>query len=284
MTHLAFLVALGLHQVSLPAPAQQSLCTQALAAGTGGAGSEICLGEEQLRQGTAARDLIDRHRLFEAAAVHFQRALSQARDDKTRIVAGEALVLVYDAKRLNEPDRVEAALRELIDLQPLDLSLVFRLARAQEDRGSLEAAEETLLTARRQQPSAVEPYRMLSQFYARRVTAMHKPDASVRPPTAAGQPDENGIYRIGDSLTAPARLDRPVFPPEALAAGVDGVVIAEVVISPAGDVVDAKIVRSIPMLDDAALRAVRNWHFAPTVVNDQPVPVRMTVTVNFTTK
>jgi TonB family protein len=36
------------------------------------------------------------------------------------------------------------------------------------------------------------------------------------------------------------------------------------------------------MLDAAALAAVRNWHFQPTMVNGQAVPVRMTVTVNFT--
>jgi TonB family protein len=35
------------------------------------------------------------------------------------------------------------------------------------------------------------------------------------------------------------------------------------------------------MLDEAALTAVRRWHFTPTVVNGQAVPVRMTVTVNF---
>ena len=38
----------------------------------------------------------------------------------------------------------------------------------------------------------------------------------------------------------------------------------------------------IPLLDEEAVRAVRNWHHKPTVVNGQPVPVRMTATVNFT--
>ena len=61
-----------------------------------------------------------------------------------------------------------------------------------------------------------------------------------------------------------------------------GVVVAEVVIDTSGSVTDAKIVQSIPLLDEAALQAVRNWHYAPTMVNGQPVPVRMNVTVNFT--
>ena len=58
----------------------------------------------------------------------------------------------------------------------------------------------------------------------------------------------------------------------------------EVVINESGDVGDAKVVRSIPLLDDAALKAARDWHFEPTMVNGQAVPVRMTVTVNFSTR
>jgi protein TonB len=42
--------------------------------------------------------------------------------------------------------------------------------------------------------------------------------------------------------------------------------------------------RSVPLLDDAALAAVRTWQYEPTLLNGQPVPVRMTVTVNFTTR
>lgn len=45
---------------------------------------------------------------------------------------------------------------------------------------------------------------------------------------------------------------------------------------------DARIVRSIPLLDEAALEAVRKWEFEPTPVDGQAVPVRMNVTVNFT--
>ena len=66
------------------------------------------------------------------------------------------------------------------------------------------------------------------------------------------------------------------------AAGIKGVVVAEVVIDISGNVSDAKVVQSMPLLDDEALRAVRNGHFAPTMVNGPPVPVRMNVNVNFT--
>jgi protein TonB len=45
---------------------------------------------------------------------------------------------------------------------------------------------------------------------------------------------------------------------------------------------DAKVLRSIPLLDQAALEAVRQWEFTPTLLNGVPVPVIMTVTVQFT--
>ena len=53
-------------------------------------------------------------------------------------------------------------------------------------------------------------------------------------------------------------------------------------IGPDGKVTDAKILRSIPMLDQAALDAVRQWEFLPTLMNGEAVSVVMTVTVNFT--
>ena len=67
-----------------------------------------------------------------------------------------------------------------------------------------------------------------------------------------------GILLVGLSLAQTA------------AAAIKGVVVAEVVIDISGNVSDARVVQSIPLLDDEALRAVRNWHFAPTMVNGQP--------------
>jgi periplasmic protein TonB len=48
--------------------------------------------------------------------------------------------------------------------------------------------------------------------------------------------------------------------------------------------INARLLRSIPLLDQAALEAVRQWEFTPTLLNGVPVPVIMTVTVNFTLK
>ena len=58
--------------------------------------------------------------------------------------------------------------------------------------------------------------------------------------------------------------------------------ILDVTIAKDGSVADATVRRSIPLLDQAALDAVRQWQFTPTLLNGVPVPVIMTVTVNFT--
>jgi len=60
------------------------------------------------------------------------------------------------------------------------------------------------------------------------------------------------------------------------------VVWSKKTIGPDGRVKEAKVLRSIPLLDQAALDAVKQWQFTPTLLNGVPVPVIMTVTVNFT--
>jgi protein TonB len=72
-----------------------------------------------------------------------------------------------------------------------------------------------------------------------------------------------------------------VYPPDAFDQKVQGVVILEATIDTAGAVATARVLRSIPLLDEAALDAVRQWQFTPTLLNGTPVPVIMTVTVNF---
>ena len=89
---------------------------------------------------------------------------------------------------------------------------------------------------------------------------------------------------MGGGIKPPARVVNvnPVYPPDAKEARVQGVVILEVLIGADGKVEQAKVLRSIPMLDQAAIDAVRQWEFTPTLLNGEPKKVIMTVTVNFT--
>ena len=90
--------------------------------------------------------------------------------------------------------------------------------------------------------------------------------------------------RVGGNIKPPTKIKdvKPVYPPIAQSARVQGIVIVEATIGVDGMVQEAKVLRSIPLLDAAALEAVRQWQFTPTLLNGVPVPVIMTVTVNFT--
>jgi protein TonB len=90
--------------------------------------------------------------------------------------------------------------------------------------------------------------------------------------------------RPGGNVKPPDRISyvKPDYPPIAVSARVSGSVIIEAIIGTDGVVRDARVLRSIPLLDDAALRAVRQWRYTPTTLNGVPVAVIMTVTVTFT--
>jgi protein TonB len=104
-------------------------------------------------------------------------------------------------------------------------------------------------------------------------------DLSAPPP-----PPPLAPVRVGGHIQAPKKIrdKRPVYPTIAQNARVQGVVIIEATIGPTGDVVDAKVLRSVKLLDNAALEAVREWKFTPTLLNGQPTTIIMSVTVNFT--
>ena len=68
------------------------------------------------------------------------------------------------------------------------------------------------------------------------------------------------------------------YPEAARQSRVMGVVILEITVQPDGTVSNARVLRSIPSLDAAALEAVRQWRYEPTGL---PNAVNMTVTVNF---
>jgi TonB family protein len=90
--------------------------------------------------------------------------------------------------------------------------------------------------------------------------------------------------RVGGDVRQPSKTTdvKPVYPSDAQAAGVQGVVIIEALIDESGSVANARVLRSIPSLDQAALGAVSQWRFTPTSVNGRPAGLVMTVTVNFT--
>jgi protein TonB len=104
------------------------------------------------------------------------------------------------------------------------------------------------------------------------------PPPVTPPPAIVHEP-----VRVGRGVIPPKKIREvaPIYPPIAVAARREGLVILEAVIAEDGSVRDVKVLRSVPLLDQAAMEAVRQWRFTPTLLSGEPVPVVMTVTVDF---
>jgi TonB family protein len=105
-------------------------------------------------------------------------------------------------------------------------------------------------------------------------------DAIPSPPPPVAPP---APVRLHAGMQPPRKIVHvdPVYPRVAQQARIEGTVVLETVIDVTGHVTSVRVLRSIPLLDQAATDAVRGWTFTPTLLNGVPVPVVMTVTVRF---
>ena len=103
------------------------------------------------------------------------------------------------------------------------------------------------------------------------------------PPPPPPAPVDRGPVRVGGAITAPALVSRvaPEYPDIAVHARVQGVVVLEAVVGRDGRVEETRVLRSIPLLDAAAIAAVRQWRYSPLLLNGQPQRFVLTVTVSF---
>jgi TonB family protein len=160
---------------------------------------------------------------------------------------------------------------------PRDLSPYLELARLYFEQGRFEDSERVLSQA-------------ISAVQRVRATSLSRQDAFARP--SANRTMLSGVdtayppdtVRVGGDIREPKKMKdvKPVYPEIAQASKVSGIVIIEALIDRDGSVASARVLRSVPLLDQAAVDAVRQWMFTPTLLNGAPVPVLMTVTVNFT--
>jgi TonB family protein len=106
-----------------------------------------------------------------------------------------------------------------------------------------------------------------------------QPPKPPKPPTPAQQP----CYAVGFPGAPPLKIvdRRPVYPAAARAAGVTGVVIVSITIDEDGKVINPRILRSIPLLDQAALDAVNAWKFSPARLHEKAVCVTTVVAIQF---
>jgi periplasmic protein TonB len=103
--------------------------------------------------------------------------------------------------------------------------------------------------------------------------------APPAPPRLAPQPPQ----RLHQGIQPPAKVVdvAPRYPALARETRVEGIVILDVIIDEAGNVTSTRVLKSVALLDDAAVDAVRQWKFTPARLNGEVIPIVMTVTVSF---
>jgi protein TonB len=107
---------------------------------------------------------------------------------------------------------------------------------------------------------------------------------AVEPPLPPPPPTSREPIRLHAGMQAPRKIVNvpPRYPPHAQAARVEGTVVLDAVIDQTGRVTGVRVTHSVNLLDQAAIEAVRQWRFTPTLLNDEPVSILLTVTVRFT--
>jgi periplasmic protein TonB len=111
------------------------------------------------------------------------------------------------------------------------------------------------------------------------------PPVAPPTPTPPVQKPAPTLVRAGfQGIREPKRISGPTpeYPVIARTSKVQGTVILEAVIDEHGEVGRIKVLKSLPFLDQAAISAVQQWRYTPTLLNGFPVSVLMTITVNFT--
>ena len=109
------------------------------------------------------------------------------------------------------------------------------------------------------------------------------PDVIPPPPPPSPTPQPRAPVRAGGQIQPPSLIKRvpPVYPPLAVSAGIQGVVILEATVGQDGKVQEVSVLRSVGLLDRAAMDAVRQWRYEPLLLNGRPERFILTVTVSF---
>lgn len=90
--------------------------------------------------------------------------------------------------------------------------------------------------------------------------------------------------RVGGNVAQASltHMVQPIYPPIAKAAHVSGTVILHAIVGTDGKIQDLELVSGPPLLVKAAMDAVKQWVYQPTLLNGKPVEVDTTVSVVFT--
>lgn len=95
------------------------------------------------------------------------------------------------------------------------------------------------------------------------------------------RPATTDVVRVTSADRRPVTVVQPVYPEEARKAGINGMVVLDVTIGKTGDVEEVQPISGPKELWASATQAVRQWKWAPYLLNEQPVRVRTKAVVDF---
>ena len=214
-----------------------------------------------LERGSANAELLELQRQLAAANDAAARVQREFQDGSLRRSEGQAA---------GDPERLRRVMEQLREAdRQLEASRADIAARTREAERALEAARARMLAERG----------LIAPADAARLSAQQ----SIERPMLT--PSGRGPIRIADvpGLKGPAVTKRvhPEHPLIARQARVEGTVILEALVDEQGRVADARVIKSIPLLDRAALDAAKQWEFTPTLINGEPVPVLVQLEMEF---
>ena len=143
------------------------------------------------------------------------------------------------------------------------------------------------------------PPRILDEVPPPAYASVGPPDATAGLPPGSGEGLGAGVsapamvmpppakppaqVRVADLPVPPRKIAdaRPVYPDIARHARREGTVVMEAVLDPTGRVTQLRVIQSVPLLDQAAVDAVRQWRYTPSTYGGHPVSVLMTITIRF---
>lgn len=153
------------------------------------------------------------------------------------------------------------------------------------------------------QPSYIPRVTSRPTFLVTRTTPDLRNAEIGAPDVLSAAPEQPGIFALSNQATLPAppreepqrrlqvgsgvmegmliRRIEPTYPVVARTAGISGRVVLSATIARDGSIQSLHVVSGNRLLADAAIVAVRQWRYKPTLLNGQPVEVQTQITVNF---
>jgi TonB family protein len=180
------------------------------------------------------------------------------------------------AAKAGRLDEAISAYSAVIEISPKSTAARVGRAKAREGKRDVAGALEDYGWALATAPNDAAISEQIDRLTRKGLVAPRSKGTAKTPPPA-GAEDTSVV------VDAPRRLTyvKPEYPPLALSARFEGVVVIEATIEPDGKVTQAVVLKGHPLLDEAAIAAVRQWVYEPPA---QKVPIIMTVTVSFFVK